>query len=142
MTHARPGRQAATEFSIIAPLRPAGLTKAEIRELSRGLDLPTADAPAQPCLSSRIPWGTPVTVSALDMIERGEASVRALGFQIFRVRHIVKEATAPGTAIAKVQIAPEEMSRLPEVESDLTRGLLAVGYAGVEIDPTGYRSPA
>lgn len=142
MKHERPGRKAATEFSIIAPLRDAGLTKAEIRELSRGLDLPTADAPAQPCLSSRIPWGTPVTVSALDMIERGEASVRALGFRIFRVRHIVKEANAPGTAVAKVQIAPEEMSRLPEVENDLTRGLLAVGYAGVEIDPTGYRSPA
>jgi uncharacterized protein len=142
MKHERPGRKAATEFAILAPLRDAGLTKAEIRELSRELGLPTADAPAQPCLSSRIPWGTPVTPGALDMIERGEASVRALGFRVFRVRHIVKEEAAPGAAVARVQIAPEEMPRLSAVERDLTEGLLAVGYAGVEIDPAGYRSPA
>jgi uncharacterized protein len=141
MKHERPGRKAAAEFAVLAPLRDAGLTKAEIRELSRALGLPTADAPAQPCLSSRIPWGTPVTAGALEMIERGEASVRALGFRIFRVRHIVKETAAP-QAIARVQIAPEEMSRLPEVESELTTGLLAVGYVDVEIDPAGYRSPA
>jgi uncharacterized protein len=138
----RPGRKAATEFAVLAPLRDAGLTKAEIRELSRELGLPTADAPAQPCLSSRIPWGTPVTAGALDMIERGEASVRALGFHVFRVRHIVKEGAAPQTAIARVQIAPDEMSRLSSIERELTAGLLTVGYAGVEIDPAGYRSPA
>jgi len=142
MKHDRPGRKAATEFAVLAPLRDAGLTKAEIRELSRDLGLPTADAPAQPCLSSRIPWGTPVTAGALEMIERGEASVRALGFRVFRVRHIVKEAAAPAMAIARVQIAPDEMAHLPAVERDLTTGLLAVGYAGVEIDPAGYRSPA
>jgi uncharacterized protein len=142
MKHERPGRRAATEFAVLAPLRDAGLTKAEIRELSRELGLPTADAPAQPCLSSRIPWGTPVTAGALDMIERGEASVRALGFRVFRVRHVVKESAAPQVAIARVQIAPEEMARLSTVEGDLTTGLLAVGYAGVEIDPAGYRSPA
>lgn len=142
MKHERPGRKAASEFAILAPLRDAGLTKAEIRALSRELGLPTADAPAQPCLSSRIPWGTPVTAGALAMIERGEASVRALGFQIFRVRHIVKEASAAGTAVARVQIAPEEMPRLPEVQQELTTSLLAAGYAGVEIDPAGYRSPA
>ncbi|EDY19832.1 ExsB family protein [Chthoniobacter flavus Ellin428] len=141
MKHERPGRKAATEFAVLAPLRDAGLAKAEIRELSRELGLPTADAPAQPCLSSRIPWGTPVTAGALDMIERGEAKVRALGFRVFRVRHIVKEAV-DATPVARVQIAPEEMARLPEVEQDLTTGLLAVGYAGVEIDPAGYRSPA
>ena len=142
MKHERPGRQAAAEFAVLAPLRDAGLTKAEIRALSRELGLPTADAPAQPCLSSRIPWGTPVTAGALDMIERGEASVRALGFRVFRVRHIVKESGSPPAAVARVQIAPEEMPRLPTVEHDLTKGLLAVGYAGVEIDPAGYRSPA
>jgi uncharacterized protein len=142
MQHERPGRKAATEFAVLAPLRDAGLTKAEIRALSRELGLPTADAPAQPCLSSRIPWGTPVTAGALDMIERGEASVRALGFRVFRVRHIVKENDAPPAVVARVQIAPEEMRRLPAVERELTAGLLAVGYAGVEIDPAGYRSPA
>ena len=137
MKQARPGRKAAAEFSILGPLRDAGLTKAEIRELSRGLGLPTADAPAQPCLSSRIPHGTPVTADALAMVERGEELVRGLGFRVFRVRHLA-DATRP--VRARVQIAPEEMPRLPEVARELEAGLLAVGYAGVEIDPAGYRS--
>jgi uncharacterized protein len=72
------------------------------------------------------------------MIERGEASVRALGYRVFRVRHIVKE----NAVIARVQIAPAEMPRLPGTELELTSRLLEVGYAGVEIDPAGYRSPA
>ncbi len=137
MTQVRPGRQAAAEFSILGPLRDAGLTKTEIRELSRALDLPTADAPAQPCLSSRIPHGTPVTVEALAMIERGEAHVRSLGFRIFRVRHLVG-----GPPCARVQIAPEELPRLPQFRAALEAGLLAAGYAAVEIDPAGYRSGA
>lgn len=140
MLHERPGRKAATEFAVLGPLRDAGLTKAEIRALSRELGLPTADAPAQPCLSSRIPWGTPVTAAALEMVERGEASVRGLGFRVFRVRHIVREELkAP---VARVQVAPEEMPRLVAVGGELEAGLLALGYAGVEIDPAGYRSPA
>lgn len=137
MQQVRPGRQAAEEFSVIAPLRDAGLTKGEIRELSRALGLPTADAPAQPCLSSRIPHGTPVTIEALAMVERGEALVRKLGFKVFRVRHIVEVADAPR---ARVQIAPLEMSRLSAVEAALTEGLHEVGYASVEIDPGGYRT--
>lgn len=137
MTQVRPGRQAATEFSILGPLRDAGLTKAEIRALSRALDLPTADAPAQPCLSSRIPHGTPVTTEALGMIERGEAHVRSLGFRIFRVRHLAESPAAPR---ARVQIAPDEMPRLPQHRADLEAGLRAAGYAAVEIDPAGYRS--
>ncbi len=137
MKQVRPGRQAAAEFSVIAPLRDAGLTKAEIRALSRSLGLPTADAPAQPCLSSRIPHGTPVTTEALAMVERGEALVRRLGFKVFRVRHIVEPDHAPR---AKVQIAPDEMDRVPAVAAALQDGLLAAGYAAVEIDPTGYRA--
>lgn len=133
MRQVRPGRQAATEFSIIAPLRDAGLTKTEIRARSRELGLPTADAPAQPCLSSRIPHGTPVTTSALAMIEQSEAFVRSLGFRVFRVRHLADTR-------ARVQIAPEEMSRLPEFAAQIEGGLHAVGYAAVEIDPSGYRS--
>jgi len=136
MTQVRPGRQAAAEFSIIAPLRDAGLSKAEIRGLSRELGLPTADAPAQPCLSSRIPWGTPVTLEALAMVERSEAEVRALGFRVFRVRHIVSE----GQVSARVQIAPEEMPHLEGTRSDLEKALKAAGYGAVEIDPQGYRS--
>jgi uncharacterized protein len=136
MQQVRPGRQAATEFSIIAPLRDAGLTKAEIRALSHELSLPTADAPAQPCLSSRIPHGTPVTIEALAMIERGEALVRSLGFRVFRVRHLALEK---GTA-ARVQIAPDEMERIAAVRPELEAGLRAAGYGAVEIDPAGYRS--
>jgi uncharacterized protein len=134
MMQERPGRRAATEFAILAPLRDAGLTKAEIRELSRSLALPTADAPAQPCLSSRIPWGTPVTIEALAMVERGEALVRAHGFKVFRVRHL------PDGPRAKVQIAPEEMPRLAAVQREIECGLVAAGYAAVEIDPAGYRA--
>jgi uncharacterized protein len=133
----RPGRQAAEEFSILAPLKDAGLTKAEIRAHSRVLGLPTADAPAQPCLSSRIPHGTPVTPLALGMIERGEALVRSLGFKIFRVRHLVEN----GAPKARVQIAPEEMAALAQHERVLKSGLLAAGYSSVEIDPHGYRAP-
>lgn len=138
MRQVRPGRQAAAEFSVIAPLRDAGLTKEEIRALSRELSLPTADAPAQPCLSSRIPHGTPVTVEALAMVERGEEWVRSFGFRVFRVRHIV---TPGGSApAAKVQIAPDELPGVtPELSRKLEGGLIAIGYSGVEIDPAGYR---
>ena len=87
----RPGRQAACEFYVLAPLKEVGLTKSEIRQLSRAMHLPTADVPAQPCLSSRIPHGTPVTVAALNMIERAESVVRGFGFRIFRVRHHLRE---------------------------------------------------
>ena len=136
MRQVRPGRKAAEEFQIIAPLRDAGLTKTEIRELSRALGLPTADAPAQPCLSSRIPWGTPVTVEALAMVERAEAHVRSLGFRVFRVRHLAEGGLA---ARARLQIAPDEMRRVGALESELGRGLIAAGYAAMEIDPAGYR---
>ncbi len=138
MAQERPGRKAAAEFAVIAPLRDAGLTKAEIRALSRELGLPTADAPAQPCLSSRIPWGTPVTVDALAMVERAEAHLHALGFHVFRVRHLVER----GIARARVLVAPEEMPRLAGTQPEIERGLREAGYASVEIDPQGYRSPA
>ncbi|MGA3171181.1 MAG: ATP-dependent sacrificial sulfur transferase LarE [Chthoniobacteraceae bacterium] len=137
MSQVRPGRAAAEQFQVLAPLREAGLNKAEIRQLSRELGLPTADAPAQPCLSSRIPHGTPVTVEALAMIERGEALVRSLGFKVFRVRHLELERQTR----ARVQIAPEEMGRIELVNELLVSGLRAVGYDDVEIDPAGYRPP-
>ena len=118
-------------------MRQAGLTKAEVRALSRTLGLPTADAPSQPCLSSRIPFGTPVTREALAMVEAGEAQVRALGFRVLRVRHIVE----PNNALrALVQVAPEEMARMAQVQPQIEAGLRALGYGAVEIDPQGYRS--
>jgi uncharacterized protein len=139
MQHERPGRVAAAEFHVLAPLRDAGLTKAEIRRLSRDIGLPTADAPAQPCLSSRIPWGTPVTTDALAMVERAEEHIRALGFRVFRVRHVVKHATPPS---ALVQIAQGELLLAAPVIEEIERGVLGAGYASVEIDPGGYRGPS
>ncbi|MDD5200290.1 MAG: hypothetical protein PHC88_10875, partial [Terrimicrobiaceae bacterium] len=132
--HLRPGSQAAAEFSVLAPLKQAGLAKADVRRLARELGLPVADAPAQPCLSSRIPHGTPVTRDALALVERGEAFVRSLGFRIFRVRYLAGVPPA-----ARVQIAPAEMPRLDDVGGRLTRGLRAAGFGAIEIDPAGYR---
>ncbi len=134
----RPGRRAAAEFQVIAPLKDAGLTKSEIRALSRALDLPTADAPAQPCLSSRIPHGTPVTAAALGMIERAENIVRGFGFRVFRVRHHVHDDQPH----ARVEILPQEMARLEGLSAELRGALREVGYTQVAIDPAGYRSSA
>ena len=132
--HLRPGSQAAAEFSVIAPLKEAGFTKADVRALSRKLGLPTADAPAQPCLSSRIPHGTRVTIEALDYVERGEAIVRQFGFKVFRVRYVPLEGIdRPG---AKVQVSPEEMPRLESTRSTLIAALSASGFSRVEIDST------
>ncbi len=135
--HLRPGSRAAAEFAILAPLKQAGLAKADVRELSRELGLPTADAPAQPCLSSRIPHGTPVTAEALALVERGEAFVRSLGFRVFRVRYL-----AGDPPVARVQIAPEEMAALHGLEVSIRAGLCAAGFGAAEIDPAGYRSAA
>lgn len=129
----RPGSKAAEEFSVLAPLREAGLTKAEVRELSRRMGLPTAEAPAQPCLSSRIPHGTPVTREALDHVERGEAIVRQFGFRIFRVRYLPPEGTGrPG---ARVQVSDSEREKLDATRLAVTEALAASGFGSVEIDP-------
>jgi uncharacterized protein len=134
--HLRPGSRAAAEFSVIAPLKEAGLTKADVRALSRKLGLPTADAPAQPCLSSRIPHGTRVTSEALDYVERGEAIVRQFGFKVFRVRYLTPEGVEglnrPG---AKVQVSAKEMPKLESTRSTLIAALSASGFSRVEIDP-------
>lgn len=135
--HLRPGSVAAAEFSVIAPLKEAGLTKTDVRELSRKLGLSTADAPAQPCLSSRIPHGTPVTREALDFVERGEAIVRQFGFKVFRVRYQPADGgERPG---AKVQLSEEEQEKLPSVRQTLLAALSASGFGRVEIDPENLK---
>lgn len=135
--HLRPGSRAAREYCVIAPLKEAGLSKSDVRQLSRKLGLPTADAPAQPCLSSRIPHGTRVTRLALDFVERGEAIVRQFGFRVFRVRYLPPEdGGRPG---ARVQAAPDEMKRLAESKMILVAALSASGFGRVEIDPEPLR---
>jgi pyridinium-3,5-biscarboxylic acid mononucleotide sulfurtransferase len=135
----RPGAAAAREFRVLAPLRIAGLTKAEIRLLSRHRSLPTADSPAQPCLSSRIPHGTVVTSDALAMIEQAEDYVRSRGFSIFRVRYIFHPGDQP---VAKLQIAPDEMKKLSFLERELQEVLRAIGFRDLIVDPAGYKAPA
>ena len=135
----RPGAGAAHEFRVMAPLRTAGLTKAEIRLLSREQGLPTADAPAQPCLSSRIPHGTAVTANALKMIEQAEEYVRSCGFQIFRVRYLKQTGETP---TAKLQVDPVEMVKLRCLETQIREALRAIGFGGLLVDPDGYRVPA
>lgn len=129
----RPGQRAATEAGVRAPLAQAGLTKADVRELSRALGLPTADLPASPCLASRLPYGTPVTVEALSRVERAEAGLRALGFRELRVRHLGESA--------RVEIAPGELGRLeqPGTREAVLAAVRRAGYAQVAIDPQGYR---
>src|ERR1051325_7932035 len=99
----RPGQNAARQHKVKAPLADAGLTKAEIRELSRVADLPTWDRPASACLSSRIPYGTPVTIQNVKTVEAGEEEIKALGFRQFRVRFHGE--------VVRIEIAREEMER-------------------------------
>ena len=134
----RPGAGAAREFQVLAPLRMSGLTKAEIRFLSREQGLPTADIPAQPCLSSRIPYGTVVTAPALRMIEQAEEYVRSRGFAIFRVRYVVQGNEPP---VAKLQVDPLEMNKLAPLEVQIREALCVIGFQDLVIDPNGYKSP-
>lgn len=129
----RPGRQAAREYGVRSPLDEAGLSKDEIRRLSREAGLPTWDVPASACLSSRIPYGSEVTEEKLWMIERAERVVSALGFRVFRVRH--------HDTLARLEIAKDEMARAlePATADQLTRELRALGYQHVTIDLQGYR---
>jgi pyridinium-3,5-biscarboxylic acid mononucleotide sulfurtransferase len=134
----RPGAEAATEFKVKSPLREAGLTKAEIRWLSRERNLPTADQPAQPCLSSRIPHGTPVTREALLMVENAEDRLRAEGFRVFRVRYYIAK---DGAITAKLQVDPSELGRLYPLRTRLERDLRVMGFSRMMIDPIGYQPP-
>jgi pyridinium-3,5-biscarboxylic acid mononucleotide sulfurtransferase len=129
----RPGHRAATEHRVMAPLLDVGLRKAEIRELSQRAGLATWDRPASACLASRVPYGTEVTPERLGLIERGEAALRGLGFQQFRVRLHDK--------LARVEIAPEEMARAtaPEMAAAISRELKAAGFTFVALDLDGYR---
>jgi uncharacterized protein len=130
----RPGRQAAKQLGIRSPLDEVGLTKEEIRHLSRQVDLPTADEPASACLSSRIPYLIPITVEKLQMVEKGEEALRALGFRHFRVRHHDK--------LVRLEFAAEEMARAlrPEMLPKLVENFKALGYAFVTVDLEGYRT--
>ena len=154
----RPGAKAAAEFQVRAPLKEAGLTKAEIRELSAQLGLPTADKPQMACLSSRVPYGEAVTPEKLWMIEQAEYVLRDLGFHDVRVRHHEMKVTndkwpvtrenipahrPPSlvTHLARIELAPAEIpallgnGRLATIAEELKK----IGYAHVTLDLQGYR---
>lgn len=161
----RPGAQAAKEFHVRAPLKEAGLTKAEIRELSAQLGLPTADKPQMACLSSRVPYGEAVSPEKLRMIEQAEYVLRDLGFHEVRVRHHEagsklqtagfqlqwlggdesgRRETAhgkSGVAVARIEVGPAELPRLRDSQTGarVAEALQRIGYAGVALDLQGYR---
>jgi len=159
----RPGAQAAAEFQVRAPLKEAGLTKAEIRELSAQLGLPTADKPQMACLSSRVPHGEPVTPEKLAMIERAENVLRDMGFYDVRVRHHelgvtsgrlqvtgelpladagpVTRHPSPITHLARIELGPAEIPRFLEngISTKVTDALTKIGYTHVTLDLQGYR---
>jgi uncharacterized protein len=130
----RPGRTAAAERGVRSPLVEVGMSKAEVRELSRRAGLPTWDKPASPCLSSRIAYGTPVTIERLRAVDRGEEIMRGLGFRIFRVRH--------HDELVRLEVAPEELNRAlrREVADELARAFRALGFRYVTLDLHGYRA--
>jgi uncharacterized protein len=161
----RPGAQAAAQFQIRAPLKEAGLTKVDIRELSAQLGLPTADKPQMACLSSRIPYGEAVTEQKLSMIEQAENVLRDLGFHDVRVRHHELQVTSvgwqvwgiesgrnPGSApvtrhpspithLARIEVGVSELPKFVEngSSSKVAEALKKIGYAHVTLDLQGYR---
>jgi uncharacterized protein len=129
----RPGQNAARQHQVKAPLVEAGLTKAEIRELSRLAGLPTWDRPASACLSSRIPYGTPVTIQNVKTVENGEEQLKSLGFRQFRVRYHGE--------LVRLEIAADEMEKA--LNTEMARRFTAIfkqlGFKYVTLDLQGYR---
>jgi uncharacterized protein len=130
----RPGQRAAREFGVRAPLQEADLGKEEIRAIARYLGVTVWDKPALACFSSRIPYGMPVTIEALQKIGRAERLLHALGFAQVRVRH--------HDTIARIEVSRADFPRLIEEETNrqIVDGLKAIGYAYVTLDLQGYRT--
>jgi pyridinium-3,5-biscarboxylic acid mononucleotide sulfurtransferase len=132
----RPGRSAAVEHGVRSPLVEVGMSKSEVRELSWRAELPTWDRPSSPCLSSRIAYGTPVTIERLATIDRGEEILRSMGFREFRVRH--------HDNLVRLEIAREEMDKVRsrEVMDILAERFRSLGFRYVTLDLHGFRSGA
>jgi len=130
----RPGIAAASEHNVRCPIADAGLTKQDVRDLSRRFNLPTYDKPASPCLSSRVPYGQSITPEKLRMIESAEACLHLMGFRECRVRHHEN--------IARIEVNPEDIPRLvePESASKINQYFRSLGYQYVTLDLKGFRS--
>jgi len=130
----RPGNRVIATFGFRSPLAEAGLTKEDIRQLSRQAGLPTADQPASPCLASRIPYGLAITEERLQQIDQAEVFLRSLGFVEFRVRH--------HDTIARIEIRPADIAKLTAepVRSQVVEKLKSLGFRFVTVDLQGFRS--
>jgi len=130
----RPGRQAAKKHEVRSPLIEVGLSKSEVRELSKRVGLPTWNKPASPCLSSRIAYGTPVTIERLSKIDRGEEILREYGFREFRVRH--------HDTLVRIEIAPDELEQIlnKALMAELSVRFRELGFKFVTLDLQGFRS--
>ena len=128
----RPGMEAAAEHRARSPLLEAGLDKAVVRAIARRLNIPVWDKPAQPCLSSRVPYGTPVTVETLSKIERAEDFLRGLGLREFRARHHDK--------LCRVEASEADMETAFRHREEIVAGLKKIGYLWVSLDLAALRS--
>ena len=128
----RPGQQAATERGAAFPLVDAGFTKADVRAWSKELGLETWDKPAAACLASRLPYGTPVTLSRLASVERAEEGLRSLGFAELRVRH--------HGDVARIEVPVGDLARVVEQREAVVRAVVAAGYRWATLDLAGFRS--
>ena len=128
----RPGLRAARQLGVRSPLQEATLTKAEIREISREFDLPTADKPAVACLSSRFAYGDPITVEKLKKVATAETGLRALGYRGFRVRHEGNEA--------RLEFPPEVLEQAFAQRAEIVAAVKRAGYLYVTLDLEGYRA--
>jgi pyridinium-3,5-biscarboxylic acid mononucleotide sulfurtransferase len=134
----RPGRAAARELGVRSPLLEAGLTKPEIRLLSKDLGLPTWNKPSFACLSSRFPYGTPITADRLEKVRKGEELLRALGFNQFRLRH-------HDNFTVRIEVEPDAMGLIfgavgEALRSRIVRGLKEIGFTYITLDLEGYRT--
>ena len=129
----RPGRRALKEFAVASPLLQAGFAKKDVRALSKRLGLASWDKPANPCLASRVPYGTPITVETLDRIRAGEKYLRGLGFRVVRLRHHGE--------MARIEVPAADLPRItrPATAHKIARRLRSLGYLWTSVDLEGYR---
>ncbi|MBY0052780.1 ATP-dependent sacrificial sulfur transferase LarE [Brevibacillus agri] len=128
----RPGRMAATQRGVRSPLQEAGFYKDEIRALSKEMGLPTWNKPSFACLSSRIPYGSEITLEKIDQIDRAEGYLLSLGFHQVRVRH--------HDTIARIEVSPADFSRLLAHHVEINRTLQEIGFSYVTLDLFGYQT--
>ena len=128
----RPGIVAASEHRVRSPMVEVGLTKADVRAIAKILDIPIWDKPAQPCLSSRIPYGTPVTVENLSKVEQAEDYLRGLGLREVRSRHHDR--------LCRIEVGEDEMAFAFERRKEIVSAIKKIGYLWVSIDMSGLRS--